>query len=161
MQRVDGDGAPVAAATTVSVAGGGKDRSRLGLIGIQLAMLEGAIFAVAGGMVWYLHVVRPQDRALLEVWLAGTLGLFSLSALLIAASATRRTHPPASNGEPLPPVTALIPAYLPNEAPILLETIQAHLRNGPDDMQILVVYNTPEPMAIEQELAELAARDPG
>ncbi len=146
--------------TTVQLVGRGRDGGRLRSVGAQLLLMEVTILAAVSTLVWYLHVARPDDLAVLEVWLAGVLGLFSLWALLVALCAVRRSRPPEAVSGPLPPVTAIVAAYLPNEAPILMETIAAQLREGPEHLQVLVAYNTPERMAIEAELAELAADEP-
>lgn len=56
------------------------------------------------------------------------------------------------------PIAAVVPCYLPNEAPIIRETI-GHLMGqltGLDDLTVYLVYNTPSAMDIEQELEELA-----
>lgn len=70
-------------------------------------------------------------------------------------------RPPEEPGAPYPGATAIIAAYLPNEAATILDTVEAFQRvDYPGQLQILVAYNTPEPMAIEEELRELARRDP-
>jgi len=64
---------------------------------------------------------------------------------------------------PLPGCTAIIAAYLPNEQDIILETIHHMLTQvdvPPDQFQVILAYNTPESLAIEADLQELAARDP-
>jgi cellulose synthase/poly-beta-1,6-N-acetylglucosamine synthase-like glycosyltransferase len=75
-------------------------------------------------------------------------------------AALRRIDPPVQPGSPYPPATAIISAYLPNEAATLLETLQAFLRiEYPAPLQIILAYNSPRAMPIEAELHELAARD--
>jgi cellulose synthase/poly-beta-1,6-N-acetylglucosamine synthase-like glycosyltransferase/DNA-binding response OmpR family regulator len=70
-------------------------------------------------------------------------------------------RPPEEPGAPYPGATAVIAAYLPNEAATILDTVEAFQRiDYPGDLQILVAYNTPRPMAIEEELREIARRDP-
>ena len=71
----------------------------------------------------------------------------------------------ASSGQSrvnFPAVTALVAAYLPNEKDIILETLR-HLLTGLDvpcdKLQVILAYNTPEPLPIEQELNLLAAAD--
>ena len=75
---------------------------------------------------------------------------------LNGASATETETPP------LPACTAIIAAYLPNEQGIILETIGHMLAriDVPDaQFQVILAYNTPEPLEIEAELQEWAARD--
>jgi CheY-like chemotaxis protein len=70
-------------------------------------------------------------------------------------------EPPAEPGEPEPPATAVIAAYLPNEAATILDTVAAFQRiDYPAGLQIVVAYNTPTPLPVERELAALAEHDP-
>lgn len=89
------------------------------------------------------------------------------SAMLVweAAAAWRvERHTPLPDALlPMPGCTAIIAAYLPNEQDIILETIQHMLTQidvPPDKFQVILAYNTPESLAIEADLQELAARDP-
>ena len=70
-------------------------------------------------------------------------------------------RPPDEPGAPYPSATAVIAAYLPNEAATIRSTVEAFQRlDYPGPLQILVAYNTPEPMAVEDDLREMARRDP-
>jgi cellulose synthase/poly-beta-1,6-N-acetylglucosamine synthase-like glycosyltransferase/GGDEF domain-containing protein len=95
----------------------------------------------------YIAVVIALAATAFFIWLEGWVAL-------------RRIDPPAQPGSPYPPATAIIAAYLPNEAGTILETLQAFLRiEYPAPLRIILVYNTPRPLPIEAELHELAARD--
>jgi cellulose synthase/poly-beta-1,6-N-acetylglucosamine synthase-like glycosyltransferase len=95
----------------------------------------------------YIAVVIALAATAFFIWLEGWVAL-------------RRVDPPAEPGSPFPPATAIVAAYLPNESATLLETLQAFLRiEYPAPFQIILAYNTPRAMPIEQELNELAARD--
>ncbi|MGB7538121.1 MAG: response regulator [Anaerolineales bacterium] len=95
----------------------------------------------------YIAVVIALGATAFFIWLEGWIAL-------------RRIDPPAEPGSPYPPATAIIAAYLPNESATLLETLQAFLRiEYPAPLQIILAYNSPRPMPIEQDLNELAARD--
>jgi len=56
----------------------------------------------------------------------------------------------------LPRVAVFIPCYMPNEAPIIMETLQ-HMTSSEYDgeLDFYVVYNTPIDMDIEKDLAKL------
>src|SRR6266545_3610775 len=70
-------------------------------------------------------------------------------------------RPPDEPVTPYPPASAIIAAYLPNEAATVLETVEAFLRvDYPAPLQIILAYNTPQPMPIEGIFAEMAQRDP-
>ncbi|GAA1779727.1 hypothetical protein GCM10009795_027380 [Nocardioides hankookensis] len=67
------------------------------------------------------------------------------------------TVPDAPPG-PAPRATAIIPAYLPNEADTIVETIHTFLSQEYDGgLQTVVAYNTPIALEVEDELAALAA----
>jgi cellulose synthase/poly-beta-1,6-N-acetylglucosamine synthase-like glycosyltransferase/GGDEF domain-containing protein len=59
-----------------------------------------------------------------------------------------------------PPATAIIAAYLPNEAATIVDTVANLLRQDyPGDFQVIVSYNSPQRLPIEDTLEELAAHD--
>jgi cellulose synthase/poly-beta-1,6-N-acetylglucosamine synthase-like glycosyltransferase len=75
--------------------------------------------------------------------------------------ALKRKDPPEEPGKPYPPASAIIAAYLPNEAMTIVETVQSFLKiDYPAPLQIIVAYNTPRDMPIEKVLQEIAAVDP-
>ena len=60
-----------------------------------------------------------------------------------------------------PSATALVAAYLPNEAATVVETVEAFLRvDYPGDLQVVLAYNTPVDLPVEAVLARIAERDP-
>lgn len=68
---------------------------------------------------------------------------------------------PAKPAKPYPPASAIIAAYLPNEADTILETLDHFLGiSYPNSLQVIFAYNTPNDMAIEQDLMVLAERHP-
>jgi peptidoglycan/LPS O-acetylase OafA/YrhL/cellulose synthase/poly-beta-1,6-N-acetylglucosamine synthase-like glycosyltransferase len=70
-------------------------------------------------------------------------------------------QPPAQPSSPYPPASAIIAAYLPNEAATIVGTLQAFLRQEyPADLQVILAYNTPHPLPIEEELQALADSRP-
>ena len=96
-------------------------------------------------------------------------GIYALTSLMLlweawaAGRAARRHAKAGTDLPPLPPCTAIIAAYLPNEQDIIWETIQHMLTQidvPGDQFQVILAYNTPESLAIEADLQELAARDP-
>lgn len=97
--------------------------------------------------VVYLIVVFALLATATLIWIEGFLAL-------------RTVHPPAEPGSPYPPATAIIAAYLPNEAATIVDTIEAFLRlDYPAPLQIILAYNTPRNLPVEQTLQEIARRD--
>ncbi|MCW5848875.1 MAG: glycosyltransferase [Anaerolineae bacterium] len=75
--------------------------------------------------------------------------------------ALRVIDPPQDPATPYPPASAIIAAYLPNEAATVVETVEAFLRiEYPAPLQIILAYNTPRPLPVEGTLREIAQRDP-
>ena len=73
----------------------------------------------------------------------------------------REAHPPELGEADFGPVSAVIAAYLPNEAATLESTIGAFLRmDYPAGTQIILAYNTPVDMPIEKRLRDIARADP-
>ncbi|MDG4860529.1 glycosyltransferase [Streptomyces sp. T-3] len=94
----------------------------------------------------YLLVVVTQIIAGTLIWVEG----------LHAFTPHRPTQVTAH-----PPATALIAAYLPNEADTIMDTVRAFLDHAyPGRLQIVLAYNTPRPEPVEADLKALAAREP-
>ncbi|EPY93655.1 glycosyltransferase [Streptomyces noursei] len=86
-----------------------------------------------------------------------------LSALLIVLEclyALDAPPRPAGPGAPYPPASAVIAAYLPNEAATIVDTVESFLRQDyPGELEIVLAYNTPHPLPVEDTLRAIAARD--
>ncbi len=107
------------------------------------------------------------------IWYAGydlttvTYPLMSAALALTAAAiwiegfmAVGQIALPKAPSGPSPPATALIAAYLPNEAATIVETVTQLLsQDYPGDYQVILAYNSPQRLPIEDTLEDLAARD--
>jgi DNA-binding response OmpR family regulator/cellulose synthase/poly-beta-1,6-N-acetylglucosamine synthase-like glycosyltransferase len=97
---------------------------------------------------WTVYVIVAVMIVLTAVliWVEGILAL-------------RRFDPPKA--ESYPAATAIIAAYLPNEAITLESTIEAFLRiDYPAPIQIILAYNTPHDMPFEDVLRDIAKENP-
>ena len=97
----------------------------------------------------YIFVVVSLAATAISIWWEGFLAL-------------RRIDPPEEPAAPYAPASAIIAAYLPNEAPIIEASVEAFLRvQYPASLQIILAYNTPRDMPeIEERLREIARRNP-
>jgi DNA-binding response OmpR family regulator/cellulose synthase/poly-beta-1,6-N-acetylglucosamine synthase-like glycosyltransferase len=96
----------------------------------------------------YLVVVVALLVTAVLIWIEGLLAL-------------QPRHPPALREESYPTATAIIAAYLPNEAATILETIRSFQRvDYPAGLQVVLAYNTPRQLPIEDALREIARADP-
>ena len=116
----------------------------LGAPFVLYAVCDGLGSDISGPV--YIGVVVVLVITATTIWIEGFLAL-------------RSTTPPLEPGASYPKATIIIPAYLPNEAATIIETLHAFLRlDYPDLVQIIVAYNSPHPhMPVEDEMAELAA----
>jgi cellulose synthase/poly-beta-1,6-N-acetylglucosamine synthase-like glycosyltransferase/CheY-like chemotaxis protein len=105
------------------------------------------------------------DRAGVDI--TGTVYLAVVVALAVTAlliwveclAAFRPRTPPDEPVESYPPASAIVAAYLPNEADTIVETVEALLSQDYDDLQVILAYNTPVDLPVEGELRAIAARD--
>lgn len=118
-------------------------------VGVPFALYEQAYtvlgWDVASPVYWVVvaGLVLSASLILLEC-------LFSLDA------PTR----PAAPAQPYPPASAVIAAYLPNEAATIVDTVESFLRlDYPNDLEIVLAYNTPHALPVEDALREIARRD--
>ena len=107
--------------------------------------------------------LHPGFVAGLHYIVTGVYLVTSLMLIWEACAAWQvRLRLPDAVESPLPLCTAIIAAYLPNEQDIILETIRhmlAQVDIPPDRFQVILAYNTPESLAIEADLQDIAARD--
>jgi cellulose synthase/poly-beta-1,6-N-acetylglucosamine synthase-like glycosyltransferase len=94
----------------------------------------------------------------------GLVGALGVTAVLIWSECFRALEPPvvppAPDG-PAPRATAVIAAYLPNEADTIVETLEAFLRQEySGGLQVVLAYNTPGPMEVEPRLQLMAQQHP-
>lgn len=98
--------------------------------------------------------------------ISGPMYLVVVVALLITACfiwvegffSLRKNGRPAEPASPYPKASAIIAAYLPNEAATIIDTVEAFLRiEYEGDLEIIVAYNTPRPMPVEKRLRAIAA----
>ncbi|PUA82999.1 glycosyltransferase family 2 protein [Nocardioides currus] len=86
-------------------------------------------------------------------------GALSLTALTIWAEVSHAFTPPRVPPAPeqdAPQATAIIAAYLPNEADTIEETLEHFVHHDySGDLQVVLAYNSPVPLPVEERLAAL------
>ncbi|MEJ0013387.1 MAG: response regulator [Bauldia sp.] len=128
---------------------------------LQLAVL--AFLAFGLPLTVYSSLARVGWDITPFAYLVVLLALLFTAGLIWAEgiAAMRRVDPPNDPQMVYPPASAIIAAYLPNEAATVTETIEAFLHlEYPGPLQIILAYNTPRTLPVEAHLRELAARDP-
>jgi cellulose synthase/poly-beta-1,6-N-acetylglucosamine synthase-like glycosyltransferase len=108
--------------------------------------------------------VEQASFALLPALYAGVVAAVLLTAALLWVEgllALRAGAPPSPPAAPYPPATAIVAAYLPNEAGTIMATLETMLQiDYPGEIRIILAYNTPHRLPVERELERLAAREP-
>ncbi len=115
--------------------------------GVPLALYE---------LAWRLGVdVSPAAYLLVVVATLAT-------AVMVWAESLRAVEPTvAPSASPTTSATAVIAAFLPNEAATIEGTLAVHLaQEHPGGLQVLLAYNTPHRLPVEDRLEALAAREP-
>ncbi|MDL2716814.1 MAG: glycosyltransferase [Acidobacteriota bacterium] len=130
-------------------------------LGIQVAATY--VLAIAVPFLLYL-ALGPAGRAVSRIVYLLVVAALVFTCLLIWAEGFRalaRRDPPDEPARPYPTASAIIAAYLPNEAATVESTIAAFLRlDYPAELEIILAYNTPRDHPIEEVLREIARKDP-
>ncbi len=126
---------------------------------ILLATVGSVVLPFLALVAAYLFGVDLSDGL---YW--GLVGTLSVTALMIWAECFRALEPPALPAPPTGPsprATAVIAAYLPNEADTIVETLEVFLAHEyAGGLQVVLAYNTPGPMAVEPRLELMAQTHP-
>ncbi len=137
-----------------------RDRLRPGE-GLQIllstALCVGVPFLVYSAL--FAHGIDPTAVVFgfLVVALVGT----ALTIYLEQLAALEAERCPAAPAAPFPPASAVIAAYLPNESATIVETVRAFLRlDYPGPLRVILAYNTPRRLPVEDVLHRIAAADP-
>jgi cellulose synthase/poly-beta-1,6-N-acetylglucosamine synthase-like glycosyltransferase len=113
-------------------------------------------FCIYWGMA---NVVGLDITYWMYLAVVATLVLTGVMILVEAQLAVHQKEPPEVDS--YPEATAIICAYLPNEAATIMGTLDAFLNLGyPGGLQVILAYNTPNSMPVERELAKLAEEHP-
>lgn len=117
----------------------------------------GAMVAVFAGLVGLHHLGIDVSTPLYLALVAALV----VTAGSIWAECTSALDPPPlpdAPDRPAPRATAVIAAYLPNEADTIVETLEVFLaQRYSGGLQVVLAYNTPTPLPVEDELRALAA----
>lgn len=106
---------------------------------------------------WFMDAHVIDITGLMYVTVVICLLVTGAMILIEARFAVKQKEPPEPS-RPYPVASAIVCAYLPNEAGTILDTVDAFLSNGyVGGLQIVIAYNTPEDLPVEAELHRLAA----
>lgn len=101
--------------------------------------------------------IAPTTYLVIVLFLAISAYFMGVESFL----AFRATDAPTEPATLYPAASAIIAAYLPNEAATVVETIEAFLRvEYLGQLQIVLAYNTPQDLPVEAVLHDIARRHP-
>ncbi len=109
---------------------------------------------------WFCDQVVGVDITFV-VYLVCVSTLVSTGVMILVEAwlAVKQKEPPEV--DEYPEASAIICAYLPNEASTIMDTLDCFLNQGyPGGLQVILAYNTPNPMPVEKELDRLAEQHP-
>ncbi len=127
---------------------------------LQIALVH--VIGVLVPFLAYLFLSNSGHDIVPTMYLIVVASLVITSALIWIEgfAALKQIDPPETDG-PAPPVTAIIAAYLPNEAATIVETAESFLRTDyPGPYQVILAYNTPRDLPVEAALHQISRRDP-
>jgi cellulose synthase/poly-beta-1,6-N-acetylglucosamine synthase-like glycosyltransferase len=128
-----------------------------------LHLLVPHVLALGVPLLLYVGLLSAEVDLLYAAYL-GVLAAIVATALAVwieALSALERVDPPELTSGGYPCASAIIAAYLPNEADTIVAAVEAVLEaEYPGRLEVLLAYNTPTDHPVEDELRALARRDP-
>jgi len=108
-----------------------------------------------------IYLIFGYDVSTIGFWVV--LGAVVITAFTVYAEALLALRPASpAEAEPatFPPASAIVVAYLPNETGTIIDTVACLLaQDYPGPLEVVLAYNTPRHLSIEEELAGMAACD--
>ncbi len=126
---------------------------------VQVAVTQLACTALPFALYVALDAVGVDVTPVVFLLTVAALFLTALALWAECLAVPRRRDPPEAPEATCPPATAIIAAYLPNEAETVLDTVGALLGQDYPDLQVILAYNTRRELPVEAELRALAERD--
>ena len=127
---------------------------------LQVALQQISVLALPFITYVMLDRLGIDITGLVYVGLVFALGVTATLIWGESHTAIEPTVPPDAPDGPPPRASAIIAAYLPNEAGTVVETVEAFLAQDYPDLEVILAYNTPQRLDVEDELRAIAVRDP-
>jgi cellulose synthase/poly-beta-1,6-N-acetylglucosamine synthase-like glycosyltransferase len=128
-------------------------------------LLIGLSFVLSIAVPFAIMVISYNNGNDISPWfywgVVATLVIMAVSQFTEGVAAMRRVDPPPAPDSKPPRATAIIAAYLPNEAATIMETLNSFFaQRYAGGLQIILAYNTTIDLPIEDELRLLAENNP-
>ena len=128
-----------------------------------LQVITAIFFAFFAPLVLYIKLDSYGMDITPYVYLLIVISLLITAAMIWVEGfqSLKKVDPPESPDCTYPPASAIIAAYLPNEAYTIAETVRRFLSiQYPGKLQIILAYNTPRTLTVEETLHKMAKADP-
>lgn len=134
------------------------------LLRFAFHILLALLLALALPLAIYLALPAAIANTLATVVFIVTVIVLVTTATIINVEGVlslRPEQPPDRPAEPYPKASAIIAAYLPNEAASVVATVESLLSvDYPAPLQVILAYNTPHDLPVERLLRSIAKREP-
>jgi cellulose synthase/poly-beta-1,6-N-acetylglucosamine synthase-like glycosyltransferase len=127
---------------------------------LQVAAQQLVAVALPFLTYWMLDTAGFDITGVVYLALVVALGVTATMIWGESHTALAPTEPPPPPPGTPPRASAIIAAYLPNEAATVVETVAAFLAQDYPHLQVILAYNTPTRLEVEDELRAIAATDP-
>jgi cellulose synthase/poly-beta-1,6-N-acetylglucosamine synthase-like glycosyltransferase len=137
-------------------------RERLRLpVAAQVVLSTAACLGMPFGIYSALFEVGFDPTGVVFAILVVSLVATAMTIYLEQLHALEPEQCPDTPAAPYPAASAIIAAYLPNESATVIDTVEAFLRlDYPGPLRIILAYNTPRNLPVEEALARIAKKDP-
>lgn len=126
----------------------------------QVIVQQAAALVLPFLVYWLLDSLGADITGVTYLLLVVSLGVTATVIWGESHTALAPTVPPPAPDGPPPRASAIIAAYLPNEAGTIVETVEAFLEQDYPDLEVILAYNTPNRLDVEGQLRAIATRDP-
>ena len=128
-------------------------------------LLIGFSFVLSFALPLALMIISYLNGVDISPWfywsVVATMIIMSLTQLTEGWASLRRVEPPPAPPVTPPRATAIIAAYLPNEAATIMETLDTFFaQEYSGGLQIILAYNTPIDLPIEDEFRRIEQQNP-
>lgn len=136
-------------------------RTRRALVAVR----QFALTVVLGVVLPFLALLLagrygPTLATGLYLVMVGVLAVTTASVWAEGLTSLRRRSVPPVPALPTPRASAIVAAYLPNESTTIVETVRTILACDYPDLEVVLAYNRPHRLPVEDVLEAIAAADP-
>lgn len=136
-------------------------KSEVWRTGLQVTIAIFLAFVLPLGIYTFFDVYLVDITPVVYIIIVAALLITAIMIWMEGLASLKLIHPKIAADIQYPKASAIIAAYLPNEAYTILDTLRVFLSlDYPNEIEIILAYNTPHSLPIEADLIEMAERNP-